>query len=175
MIDGVLTVIDHIAARVTASAAAGIGCGAAYATYKGFPIFKTSMSAALSCALVSTACFAMERVAHGVLTQSAMLIDEKLPTDGDSSSSSNTPTIINQPLHYGSHALGGLLGGSVVGFLFQGKPLAGALFLTPIMLGIGRIEVSLDEYRTERLQKLLDDHDDAQEEQRSVDYRGQEK
>ena len=170
MIDGALTVIDHIAARVTASAATGIGCGAAYATYKGFPIFKTSMSAALSCALVSTACFAMERLAHGVLTQSAMLMDEKsIPAESDNgtSPSSIKPTIINQPLHYGSHAFGGLLGGSVVGFLFQGKPLAGALFLTPIMLGIGRIEVSLDEYRRERLQKLLDDHDD-QERKRSI-------
>ena len=48
------------------------------------------------------------------------------------------------------------MGGSVVGGLFQGKPMAGAFLLAPIMLGIGKIEVSLDEYKSERLQQLVD-------------------
>ena len=70
MIDDGLATLDHLAARVTVSALTGLGCGAAYATYKGFPVPKTSMSAALSCALVSTACFSMERLAFGAITRS---------------------------------------------------------------------------------------------------------
>ena len=62
---------------------------------------------------------------------------------------------INSKIHYGSHLLGGLMGGGVVGFLFQGKPMAGAFLLAPIMLGIGKIEISLDEYKRERLQQLV--------------------
>mmetsp|Transcript_26068 Transcript_26068/g.44436 ORF Transcript_26068/g.44436 Transcript_26068/m.44436 type:complete len:187 (+) Transcript_26068:80-640(+) len=171
--------IDHIATRVTASAATGLGCGAAYATYKGFPIFKTSVQAAVSCAMVSTACFGMERLAHGIMSQSAIFMnnDEKPiikpphenPNEHNGETSTTTSslpspilqsTTSSQPLqHYGSHALGGMFGGGVVGFLFQGKPLAGAFLLTPLMLGIGKIEASLDEYRTKRLQQLLEDHD----------------
>mmetsp|Transcript_10523 Transcript_10523/g.18695 ORF Transcript_10523/g.18695 Transcript_10523/m.18695 type:complete len:183 (-) Transcript_10523:238-786(-) len=164
MIDDLLAAVDHVSARVTASAATGLGCGAAYATYKGFPLFKTSLSAALSCALVSTACFGMERLAHGVISQSAILIDGKSIPPNPDVHGETSPTIpvqsgINQRLHYGSHAFGGILGGSVVGFLFQGKPMAGAFLLLPIMLGIGKLEVSLDEYRTERLQQLVEMED----------------
>jgi len=67
---------------------------------------------------------------------------------------------MNPQMHYGSHALGGLLGGAVVGVLFQGKPMAGALLLTPIMLGIGKVEISLDEYRNERLKQLIEGHNE---------------
>jgi hypothetical protein len=51
-----------------------------------------------------------------------------------------------------------LTGGGVVGFLFQGKPLAGALLMTPMMLAIGKIEASVDEYRTVRLRQIMADH-----------------
>ncbi|KAL7538200.1 hypothetical protein ACHAXR_008360 [Thalassiosira sp. AJA248-18] len=149
MIDDALAVLDHIAARVTASAMTGLGCGAAFATYKGFPIFKTSTSAALSCALISTACFGMERLAYGALGKSSILMDEKsIPLNAGGSETTSSmiqPPIPNPRLLYGSHALGGLAGGGVVGFLFHGKPWAGAFLLVPIMLGIGRLEISLDE------------------------------
>ena len=188
MIEEATAAIDHIAARVSASAMTGLGCGAAYGTYKGFPIFKTSMSTAFSFALVSTACFGMERLANVILLQSTNLIESNKDVVGDNTSpiirvrvdgksiesnpdvdvGDNTSSIIqptiNPRLHYGSHALGGLVGGSVVGFLFQGKSLAGALLFTPIMMGIGKMEVSLDAYRAKRLQQLLEDIDNEQEE-----------
>ena len=173
MIDNALSVIDHIAARVSASAITGIGCGAAFATYKGFPIFKTSASAALSCAMISTACFGMERVAYGILKQSSLLMEEDKPSTANVDSNTDTPSIIlqsttttriaNPKMHYGSHALGGLFGGSIVGFLFHGKPWAGAALMVPLMLGMGKIEESLDEYRSERLQQLEKDHETLQQ------------
>lgn len=135
--DDALSVIDHLTARMTASAITGLGCGIIYSSYKGFPIAKTSMSAAASCALVSTACFAAERLSYGILHQ----------TTGKDSSTS--PSIL-----YGSHVLGGICGGGVVGFLYQGNPFRGMILLMPIMMGIGKIEISLNEYKMSRIQQL---------------------
>ena len=161
MIDEVL---DHIGNRVTLSTILGIFGGATYASYKGFPIVKTSASTAVSFALVSTACFVMERGANAILHRSSILLvddagnDKETDNDflyGDASSAFSASNIHQTKLHYGSHAIGGIMGGCVVGFLFQGKPLAGALLLTPLMLGIGKIELSLDDYRTKRLRQLV--------------------
>jgi len=173
-LDDALTIIDHIAARVTASTITGLGCGAAYATLKGFPVAKTSFSAALSCALISTSCFGMERVAYSVLKQTNAFANRMnlLSADGDDATtatdnersiqSTQLDNIIQSAsspkLLYGSYALGGLLGGGVAGFLFQGKPFAGAIMLTPIMLMVGKMELSLEEYKSERLQQLLDEN-----------------
>ncbi|KAL3768775.1 hypothetical protein ACHAWU_006876 [Discostella pseudostelligera] len=158
-------ILDHIGNRVTVATITGFFGGSAYASYKGFPIVKTSASTAVSFALVSTACFVMERGANAILHKSSMLlldddnkaIDNNIYHGDDISSSIPTLSTIDPKLHYGSHALGGMMGGCVVGFLFQGKPLAGALLLTPIMLGIGKIELSLDEYRIKRLRQLVED------------------
>ena len=57
--------------------------------------------------------------------------------------------------HYQSHAIGGLLGGSVVSYLYHGKPtIGGVMLLTPIMLCIGKLELVLDGYKNDRLQQL---------------------
>jgi hypothetical protein len=153
--DDALAVIDHIASRVTASVLTGLGCGAAYSSYKGVPLFKTSISTAFSFALVSTACFTMERVANIIIRQSSILLTDDVNADGKLIIDSNDKL---SAVHYGSHATAGLLGGGIVGFLFQGKPMAGAILLTPIMLAVGKIEASVDDYRTERLQQLMDQH-----------------
>jgi hypothetical protein len=148
--DDALAVIDHIASRVTASVLTGLGCGAAYSSYKGAPLVKTSISTAFSFALVSTACFTMERVANIIIKQSSILLPDDV--DGQNStkdsnvdklSSAATATTNTTLIHYGSHATGGLLGGGIVGFLFQGKPMAGAILLTPMMLIVGKIEASV--------------------------------
>jgi hypothetical protein len=106
----------------------------------------------------------MERVANIIIRQSLILLPDDV--DGQNStkdlnvdklSSAATATTNTTLIHYGSHATGGLLGGSIVGFLFQGKPMAGAILLTPMMLVVGKIEASVDDYRTERLQQLLMD------------------
>lgn len=153
LIDDGLALLDHLAARVTASAVTGLGCGAAFATYKGYPIPKTSLSASLSCALVSTACFSMERLAFGVITRGA----EQLSNDDNSDSSAIKSTTHSNNVVYASHALGGFFGGGIAGFLFQGHPFAGAFLLTPLMLCAGKMELKVEEYRTERLRQFVQD------------------
>lgn len=152
LIDDGLAVLDHLAARVTASALTGLGCGAAFATYKGYPIPKTSLSASLSCALVSTACFTVERLAFGVITRGT----EQFSND-DNSESSVIKSTMNSNVVYASHALGGFFGGGIAGFLFQGHPFAGAFLLTPIMLCAGKMELKVEEYKTERLRQFVQD------------------
>eukprot|EP00956_Cyclotella_meneghiniana_P004873 scaffold6031_cov72-Cyclotella_meneghiniana.AAC.2 len=137
IVDSAFDVLDHLAARMTACAATGLACGVIHSTYKGLPIAKTSLSAAVSCALVSTACFGAERLSYGLIHN---ITGEK---------SSTTPNIL-----YGSHALGGLCGGGLVGFLYQGNPIPGIILLTPIMLGIGKLEISLNAYKSRRIQQL---------------------
>jgi hypothetical protein len=105
----------------------------------------------------------MERVANIIIKQSSILLPDDVDgqnpmKDSNVDKLSSAATTTNTTLiHYGSHATGGLLGGSIVGFLFQGKPMAGAILLTPMMLVVGKIEASVDDYRTERLQQLLMD------------------
>eukprot|EP00957_Ditylum_brightwellii_P148473 11304004-Ditylum_brightwellii.AAC.1 len=64
----VLDEIDHISNRVTIGAFSGIFLGAAIATYRGFPILRTSLTVAASCAMTGTACFITERAAYATLT-----------------------------------------------------------------------------------------------------------
>lgn len=159
MIDDGLATLDHLAARVTVSALTGLGCGAAYATYKGFPIPKTSMSAALSCALVSTACFSMERLAFGAITRITPLLDGDDNDDDNSVPSApklTSAATTSSKAMYASHAVGGALGGGIAGYLFQGNPFAGAFLLTPLMLCAGKMELSLEEYKAKRLQCLIE-------------------
>ncbi|KAL7439320.1 hypothetical protein ACHAXM_009854 [Skeletonema potamos] len=150
LMDDGLAILDHLAARVTASALTGLGCGAAFATYKGFPIPKTSLSASLSCALVSTACFSMERVAFCVITRVTEQINKEDDSDSSAINLATPPNVL-----YASHALGGFFGGGIAGFLFQGHPFAGAFLLTPLMLCAGKMELKLEEYKAERLRHFL--------------------
>ena len=171
VLDDALAVIDHLSSRVTASTLTGLGCGAIYSTYRGLPIFKTSMSTAASFALVSTACFGMERVANIILCQSSAIILNSSNTDAgdgkriepnqfdndveDISIQQHDIMYSQQKFHYQSHAIGGLLGGSVVSYLYHGKPtFGGVMLLTPIMLCIGKLELVLDGYKNDRLQQL---------------------
>jgi hypothetical protein len=155
-IDDVFRVLDHLAARVTASATVGLGCGAAYATYKGYPIPKTSLSAAVSCSLISTACFGVERIAYGILRRSDRFVTEISGSNSADDTHSAQQSMPSPNLLYGSHALGGFFGGGLVGVLYQGAPLRGSILFTPIMLGIGQLEISLEKYKAERIQQLKD-------------------
>lgn len=160
-IDDALTVLRHISDRVSIVATIGLGFGATYGVYKGLPIPKMSISAGMSCALISTACFSMERLVHGIISQASKvtLYDAAVSDGVDSQSHDYNVLKLNGPNNtrvYGSHALGGFLGGGVVGYLFQGRPFAGALVFTPLMLGIGQIEVSLKDYKAKRIQEVLE-------------------
>jgi len=161
-----LEVMDHLAARVTISAASAALAGSAFATFKNHPVARTSMSAALSSAMAATACFGMERLSHAALSRSVGLLGDE---DGGGAEGTVPPGDDDAPMMsraaamtYGSHALGGFLGGGVVGFLFQNRALPGALLFTPIMLGVGKVELDLQEYRERRLEELLENDNEEQ-------------
>lgn len=151
-----LEVMDHLAARVTIAAAAAALAGSAHATFKNYPVARTSMSAAMSSAMAAAACFGMERLSHAALSGSAGLLLGG-GEGGGAEESDDAPLMSRGAvMTYGSHALGGFLGGGVVGFLFQNRALSGALLFTPIMLGVGKVELDLQDYRERRMKELLE-------------------
>lgn len=130
--------VDRVAFRVSIAAGSGLILGAAVATYRGHPIARTMLSVAGTCALSGTACFGSERITHFILQSS--ISEEKLDY---------------RTRLYTSHALGGVMGGGIIGGLSLGKPIPGMLLFTPIMLGIAFAELKAEEYREERLRELI--------------------
>jgi len=156
--------IDHLAARVTATAMTGLFLGASLATFRGIPIPKTSLSVATSCALTGTACFTSERVAHYAInalvptSSPTVTIEQQQQQQQQQQDSNSTTSYTNtqkRDLLFVSHALGGVIGGSICGGLFQRKPWGGMLLFTPLMLGVALMEMQFDELKRERIQSIL--------------------
>ena len=62
--------LDYMSLRVSVSGVLGLVSGTFIALYRGHDsILRTSSRTAVSCALVSTACFGMERIAYIGVTQ----------------------------------------------------------------------------------------------------------
>mmetsp|Transcript_5028 Transcript_5028/g.8839 ORF Transcript_5028/g.8839 Transcript_5028/m.8839 type:complete len:153 (-) Transcript_5028:391-849(-) len=132
--------VDHIAHRVSAAALSGLFLGAGMAVHRGSPVPRTAMSVAASCAMIGTACFGIERIAS--------LIQDRVI--GPAAAGDTTHTQF-----YTSHAFGGLVGGGIAGYLFQRKPFGGMMLFTPVMMTFALLELTLNEYREERLRMLL--------------------
>mmetsp|Transcript_26442 Transcript_26442/g.38313 ORF Transcript_26442/g.38313 Transcript_26442/m.38313 type:complete len:173 (-) Transcript_26442:101-619(-) len=141
----VLDEIDHISNRVTIGAFSGIFLGAAIATYRGFPILRTSLTVAASCAMTGTACFITERAAYATLTSIT-----KQDTENE------TMKVV------ASHSIGGLCGGGLSGYLFHKRPFAGMMLFAPIMITVALVEMEVDAYRKERIKDLLADRKSRQ-------------
>jgi uncharacterized membrane protein YoaK (UPF0700 family) len=125
--------LDYISLRVTTSGVLGAVSGTFISLYRGYDsLFRTSARTAFSCALVSTACFSVERCAYVGMTQ--YLFDENEQEE----------LMNNKKKQYYlklySHLVGGLLGGAYVGGLYTGKFMRGAFVFTPIMLLIAVTE-----------------------------------
>lgn len=131
--------VDRVAGRVSLAALSGLLGGAALATYKGHPLPKTSVFMAVSCALVGTACFGFERLSNVTLRQFVDANDDQS----------------EKRLFYGSHALGGMIGGGITGALFQRRPIPGMMLCTPIMIGVAFAEQKFEEERQKRLRQLM--------------------
>jgi len=131
--------VDRVAGRVLLAALSGLLGGAALATYKGSPLPKTSVSMAASCALVGTACFGFERLSNVALRQ---VVDTKNEQ-------------IRERVFFGSHALGGMVGGGITGALFQHRPIPGMMLCTPLMIGVAFAEQMFEKERQERLRQQL--------------------
>ena len=154
-----MNTIDHITYRVTFSTTVGMLVGASYSTLQALPLPKTTVSMASSFALASTACFIPERMFYHAsfylvpkiqLEPVKMSDDKKVDLVSESSGS-----FFNERMRlYTSHGLGGIVGGSVSGGLFKGRPIQGLMLLTPMMLGAAYGEMKLQDYKKKRLAEL---------------------
>ena len=115
--------LDRVSARVTAVGALGALAGVGTAMYKGHLLGRTVGLTALSCAMVGTACFGAERLAAFSLRGG--------PLEGELGRSSFLML---------THACGGVVGGSLLGALYIGKPLHGIVFFVPTMTMVGFAE-----------------------------------
>jgi hypothetical protein len=126
--------LDHISARVTLSGVIGAILGTLHGMHRGHHIlYRTAGLTGLSWAMVATACCGTERLAHAALPR----LDDRR---------------IDLLL---SHAVAGITGGSLLGYLYLRKPLRGVVFFVPAMMGIALIEDEFIKLR-ERKQNEVD-------------------
>jgi hypothetical protein len=146
--------IDHVANRVTNAALCGLVIGASIATYRGLP-FKTAFATSASCAICGTAAFGSERIVYNALNMFINPNDNSSDGNSSTSSSSFSASDGRHDRLWISHGIGGMIGGSLCGGIFQRRPMNGALLFTPLMLGVAWIEIRMQKYKEERLAVLL--------------------
>lgn len=129
--------IDRVASRVTIAAFLGTLAGVGTSMYRGTPMRRTVGLTAFSCAMTGTVCFGAERCAT-IVAKNAFHREDN---DWD-----------NVLL---CHWFGGLVGGSILGTLYIGKPTHGILFFTPLMMLVGTGEKLFEDAREERIQRIL--------------------
>lgn len=109
-----------------------------YAVLKGRPVGKTAIAIAANWAVVSSTCFSVERVSNVALGHVMNEEDYNIRL-------------------YLSHAIGGAVGGSVLGYLFQARVMPGVMLFTPAMVVVAFGEIKFEQARKARLEKLLDE------------------
>lgn len=123
--------VDHVAARVSFSAVLGLLGGATFATWKGRSLRGTSIKVAGSFAIVSTALFCTERLAHVVLRTQFLVEKEPQRT-------------------LASHAFAGVAGGALNGQLYIRSPLRGIILFFPVMMGVAVAEMEWEKEKMRR-------------------------
>lgn len=129
--------VDRVANRVTLCALVGLGGGSCLATFRGYPLQSTAIKVASSCAIVATGLFVSERVAYVAL---------------------RNETQNERHLVLGSHAMGGLMGGGLNGYLYHRQPIRGMFVFLPIMLGVGFLELEWERRRQARIRAIQEDN-----------------
>jgi hypothetical protein len=155
--------LDFISLRVSVSGVVGLISGTFIALYRGHDsIFRTSSRTGFSCALVSTACFSMERCAYIGITQYLWNDQEREELY------MNTKKQYYLKLY--SHAIGGMLGGAYVGGIYTGKIVRGALVFSPIMLLIAMLEDKLVHVIRNNIlpERVIESHHEQGEQQEST-------
>ncbi|GKY94083.1 hypothetical protein MPSEU_000374800 [Mayamaea pseudoterrestris] len=135
--------VDRISLEVTLSAAMGALAGVGTSLYKGTPMIRTVGRTSLSCALTGTACFGAERCA-------ALAARTFYERNYDSNEWGDVMF---------SHAMGGLLGGSILGSLYIGKPAHGVVFFVPLMLLFGTGKKLFVDVREEAVNRMTRDRE----------------
>mmetsp|Transcript_27754 Transcript_27754/g.41996 ORF Transcript_27754/g.41996 Transcript_27754/m.41996 type:complete len:137 (-) Transcript_27754:122-532(-) len=129
--------VRKVSNRMTATGAAGMFVGFFLAIRKGLPAVKTALTIGMNCAMIGTTCFGFERVSNVGLRR-----------------------IMEQDYHeqlFMSHAIGGAMGGALLGGLFQRRFLPGIMVFTPAMIAVAFAEIKYEEARAARIKKFLED------------------
>ena len=153
--------VDHVSSRVGLCSAIGLVSGAAYSAFRGLPRRATSIKVCISWTLVGTALFTTERIGH-VLFQGPI-------TGGGGGGTSNST---NRRLVLTSHAFSGISGGAILGYLFQRQPVRGMVVFTPIMLGVGFLELYWNDKKSKRWSELQEIENDEEDEHEDEDNGG---
>mmetsp|Transcript_40858 Transcript_40858/g.98537 ORF Transcript_40858/g.98537 Transcript_40858/m.98537 type:complete len:151 (-) Transcript_40858:653-1105(-) len=133
-LDQTMECIDHVAARVSFSAVAGLGLGTMYSTLRGLPLRSTALKVGGSFAMVGTIVFGLERIGYVVMKD--QIEQEKT-------------------LLLTSHAFSGVAGGALNGYLFHKKPRQGMFYFIPVMMGVAALEMYVENKREERIKELM--------------------
>lgn len=142
--------LDHLTRRVTVSALAGLFLGGSHAIYRGYPAPRASLQVSVSCALAGTACFGIERMAH-------ILLDKLI----NSSAGDMDRNDIQKKSLYVSHAVGGVLGGGLLGGIFQRRFISGTLLFTPLMIGAAYSDIQFQNWKQEKIRKMIQEQEQA--------------
>jgi hypothetical protein len=141
--------IDRIAARVTVVGCLGAMAGIGIGLFKGHHrIARTAGLTAFSCALCGTACFGSERLAS---TAGRYL----LSADSNNVDKNDNDDDNRWPATFLSHAVGGSVGGALLGQLYMGRPVRGIVFFVPLMTVVGLGELLFENKREERLRQRI--------------------
>lgn len=127
--------IDHLSSRVSISAISGLLLGASHAVFKGHPVPRASLQVSFSCALAATACFGIERVSSTIINNQKYEIEDETSI-------------------YLSHAVGGVVGGGLLGGIFQRRFIGGSLLFSPIMIVAAYAEIQFQDWKQEKIRKL---------------------
>mmetsp|Transcript_4094 Transcript_4094/g.8775 ORF Transcript_4094/g.8775 Transcript_4094/m.8775 type:complete len:171 (-) Transcript_4094:1231-1743(-) len=127
----------HVRNRVVlAGTCGGIG-GCVFAMFRGYPMVRNIVPAALSSGMLGTACFGAERLTFMYLRST--LEGREVPRSG---------------LLMISHTAGGFFGGSLMGTLYQGRPTNAVALCVPLMMMIGAVECRFQNSRDRRIEEL---------------------
>lgn len=126
--------VDHVAARVSFSAVAGLGLGTMYSTLRGLPMRSTVLKIGTSFAMVGTVVFGLERIGYAAMKDQIEQEKRLLLT---------------------SHAFSGVAGGALNGYLFHKKPRQGIFYFVPVMIGVAALELYIENKREKRIKELM--------------------
>ena len=122
--------LDHITNRVFLSTMTGFLFGGSHAIFKGYPALRASLQVSISCALASTACFGIERIIYNSLPHHEQSL-------------------------YTSYTLSGILGGGLLGGIFQRRMGGGILLFTPLMISAAYTEIQFQSWKERKIQHLM--------------------
>jgi len=128
---------SYSGARAVISTLLGTTAGGLIAVYRGNPVFLHTALTGFSCTIAATACSVSERAAAVVMSRNSEVVK------GD----------------FRTHAIGGILGGSLIGGIYKKSPSSGVLLFTPIMLGVALLEEKAHSYRQNELERIFGQND----------------